>query len=78
MKYEVRIRLRPSATPKILREQAGVTGGDAVPRTPCCGIGFLGDSGRSSKARSTKEESQPPVRAKVGATLVPYRSQNQL
>jgi DNA-directed RNA polymerase subunit omega len=34
------------------------------PRTPCCGIGFLGDSKRS---RSTKEESQPPVRAKVGA-----------
>ena len=34
------------------------------PRTPCCGIGFLGDSRRS---RSTKEESQPPVRAKAGA-----------
>jgi DNA-directed RNA polymerase subunit omega len=34
---------------------------------PCCGIGFLDDSGRS---RSTKEENQPPVRAKVGATLV--------
>jgi len=31
---------------------------------PCCGIGFLGDSRRS---RSTKEESQPPVRAKAGA-----------
>ena len=40
------------------------------PRTPCCGIGFLGDSGRS---RSTKEENQPPVRAKVGATFVPGR-----
>jgi len=26
----------------------------------------------------TKEASQPPVRAKVGATLVPGRSQNQL
>jgi hypothetical protein len=39
-----------------------------------CGIGFLGDSGRS---RRTKEASQPPVRAKVGATLVPGRSQNQ-
>ena len=40
-----------------------------------CGIGFLGDSGRS---RSTKEASQPPVRAKIGATLVPGRSQNQI
>jgi DNA-directed RNA polymerase subunit omega len=45
------------------------------PRTLCCGIGFLGDSERS---RSTKEESQPPVRAKVGATLVPGRSQYQI
>jgi DNA-directed RNA polymerase subunit omega len=45
------------------------------PPTLCCGIGFLGDSERS---RSTKEESQPPVRAKVGATLVPGRSQYQI
>ena len=28
--------------------------------------------------RSTKEESQPPVRAKVGATWVPCRSENQI
>jgi DNA-directed RNA polymerase subunit omega len=40
-----------------------------------CGIGFLGDSGRS---RSTKEESQPPVRAKVGATLVPGRKSESI
>jgi DNA-directed RNA polymerase subunit omega len=50
----------------------------AFPSTPCCGIGFLGDSRWSSKPRSTKEESQPPVRAKVGATLVPGRSQYQI
>jgi len=42
---------------------------------PCCGIGFLGDSGRST---STKEESQPPVRAKVGATLVPGRKSESI
>jgi DNA-directed RNA polymerase subunit omega len=42
---------------------------------PCCGIGFLGDSRRS---RSTKEESQPPVRAKVGATLVPGRKSESI
>ena len=30
------------------------------------------------RSQKTKEESQPPVRAKVGATLVPYRSQKQL
>jgi hypothetical protein len=30
------------------------------------------------RSRKTKEESQPPVRAQVGATLVLYRSQNQL
>ena len=41
----------------------------------CCGIGFLGDSRRS---RSTKEESQPPVRAKVGATLVPGRKSESI
>ena len=35
-----------------------------------CGPRYLGDSGRS---RSTKEASQPPVRAKIGATLVPGR-----
>ena len=38
-------------------------------------------SGRYSEvfeARRTKEESQPPVRAKVGATWVPFRSENQL
>ena len=40
-----------------------------------CGIGFLGDSGRS---RSTKGASQPPVRASVGATLVQGRNQNQI
>ena len=40
-----------------------------------CGIGFLGDSGRSG---STKEESQPPVRAKVGATLVPGRKSESI
>jgi DNA-directed RNA polymerase subunit omega len=45
------------------------------PPTRCCGIGFLGDSGRS---RSTKEESQPPVRAKVGATLVPGRKSESI
>jgi DNA-directed RNA polymerase subunit omega len=43
--------------------------------TPCCGIGFLGDSRRS---RSTKEESQPPVRAKSGATLVPNRKSESI
>src|SRR5439155_23303264 len=43
--------------------------------TPCCGTGFLGDSGRS---RSTKEESQPPVRAKAGATLVPNRKSESI
>src|SRR5437773_11457688 len=74
MKYEVRIRLRPSATPKILREQADVRGATAS-TTPCCGIGFLGDSGRSG---STKEESQPPMRAKVGATLVPCRKSESI
>jgi DNA-directed RNA polymerase subunit omega len=42
---------------------------------PCCGIGFLGDSRRS---RSTKEESQPPVRAKAGATLVPGRKSESI
>ena len=47
-----------------IREQAGVTRGDGALPTPCCGIGFLGDSERS---RSTKEASQPPVRAKLGA-----------
>ena len=30
------------------------------------------------RSQKTKEESQPPVRAKVGATLVRYRSQKQL
>jgi hypothetical protein len=30
------------------------------------------------RSRKTKEESQPPVRATVGATLVLCRSQNQL
>ena len=45
-----------------------------IPLLQHCGIGFLGDSGRS---RSTKEASQPPVRAKVGATLVPGRK-NQI
>jgi hypothetical protein len=30
------------------------------------------------RSQKTKEESQPPVRAKVGATLVLRRSQNQL
>ena len=52
-----------------------MTGGDGVP-PPCCGIGFLGDSGRSEG--STKEESQPPVRAKVGATLVPGRKSESI
>jgi DNA-directed RNA polymerase subunit omega len=42
---------------------------------PCCGIGFLGDSWRS---RSTKEENQPPVRAKAGATLVPDRKSESI
>jgi DNA-directed RNA polymerase subunit omega len=37
------------------------------PRLAVVGPRFLGDSGRS---RSTKEASQPPVRAKVGAVLV--------
>src|SRR5205823_9741912 len=45
------------------------------PPPPCCGIGSLGDSRRS---RSTKEESQPPVRAKVGATLVPGRKSESI
>ncbi len=30
------------------------------------------------RSQKTKEESQPPVRAEVGATLVLYGSQNQL
>ena len=30
------------------------------------------------RSPKTKEESQPPVRAKVGATWVPCRSENQL
>jgi hypothetical protein len=30
------------------------------------------------RSQKTKEESQPPVRAKIGATLVLHRSQNQL
>src|SRR5438132_4000984 len=30
------------------------------------------------RSRRTKEESQPPVRAKVGATWVPCRSENQI
>lgn len=30
------------------------------------------------RSQKTKEESQPPVRTKVGATLVRYESQNQL
>jgi hypothetical protein len=34
-----------------------------------CGIGFLDDSGGSSKPED-EGGSQPPVRAKVGATLV--------
>ena len=37
-----------------------------IPLLHHCGIGFLGDSGWS---RSTKEASQPPVRAKVGARV---------
>jgi hypothetical protein len=39
---------------------------------------FSGDSGRPSKSegRNKKEERQPPLRAKVGATLVPDSSQN--
>ena len=40
-----------------------------------CGLRYLGDSGRS---RSTKEESQPPVRAKVGATLVSGRKSESI
>lgn len=44
------------------------------PRTRCCGVAFLGDSGRFVEARRTKEETQPPVRAKsrrdVGAVEV--------
>jgi DNA-directed RNA polymerase subunit omega len=59
----------------MLREQAGATAGNGVLPPPCCGIGFLGDSRRS---RSTKEESQPPVRAKVGATLVPGRKSESI
>src|SRR6476646_10335205 len=38
-------------------------------------------SGRQSnvfEARRTKEESQPPVRAKVGATWVPCKSESQI
>jgi DNA-directed RNA polymerase subunit omega len=40
-----------------------------------CGPRYLGDSGWS---RSTKEASQPPVRAKVGATLVPGRKSESI
>jgi hypothetical protein len=32
----------------------------------------------SLRSQKTKEEGQPPVRAKVGATLVLYRSQKEL
>lgn len=39
-----------------------------------CSPRFPGDSGRS---RSTKEASQPSVRTKVGATLVPGRNQSE-
>jgi DNA-directed RNA polymerase subunit omega len=42
---------------------------------PYCGIGFLGDSGRFGKYEG---ESQPPVRAKVGATLVPNRESESI
>jgi len=53
--------------------------GDAAvrrrPPAPCCGIGFLDDSGRP---RSTKEESQPPVRTKSGVTLVPNRKSESI
>jgi DNA-directed RNA polymerase subunit omega len=40
-----------------------------------CGPRFLGDN---EKSRSTKEASQPPVRAKAGAPLVSGKSQNQI
>ena len=56
----------------------GVTSRRDLPSSPCCGIGFLGDSRRSSKPEVRRKESQPPLRAKVGATLVACRSQNQL
>ena len=48
-----------------------------VPATPCCGIGFLDDS-RGLRSQKTKEESQPPVRAKVGATWVPNRKSESI
>src|SRR5207249_11337984 len=48
---------------------------DGVPPALCCGIGFLGDSGRSP---THEGGSQPPVGAKVGATWVPCRSENQI
>jgi hypothetical protein len=49
-----------------------------IQRRSGCVLSFSGDSGRPSKSegRNKKEERQPPLRAKVGATLVPGNSQN--
>ena len=44
----------------------------------CCIIAELVFWAIVGGSRSTKEASQPPVRAKLGATLVPGRSQNQI
>ena len=48
------------------------------PRTSCCGIGFLGDSGTSSKPEVRRRKVNPPVRAKVGATLVTGRKSESI
>jgi len=49
-----------------------------IQRRSGCVLSFSGDSGRPSKSegRNKKEERQPPLRAKVGATLVPDSRQN--
>src|SRR5258708_20486831 len=54
--------------------RAGIVSGQRS-KISSCGPRVLGDSGES---RSTKEASQPPVRAKSGATLVSGKSQNQI
>ena len=51
---------------RFVTEEENDSSPSAHPLLHHCGIGFLGDSGWS---RSTKEASQPPVRAKVGARV---------